>query len=320
MKITLNKKEIKRDTTAPRLEGRGGASDDSLLHLNSNNTIEPSNNNLNLLTPYHRKQAYSLNDNVEKFIKMFDFEKVGFLTLTFPDNVTDHKEAYRRFNSLRTNFLNKIFPDYMLVKERQQRGAWHYHLLVGLNADIRTGFKFSEVFPEKGKRPNYQSASPYLRTIWKEIRIAMEKYGFGRSELTPLKTTGSQVAAYIGKYIEQNVIGKKLSGFEEQDKGVRLISYSRKWPRTSTKFSWNTEGGKEWRRKVGLFAKYAKCKNMDHLAMKLGPKWSYHYGDLIQNMDSIAESIKERKAHTGANYELSTEGHLISGLTGELLF
>ena len=141
MKITSQEEKINIKggvaSNPAKLDGR-----DTLLHLNSNNTITPSQNPLNLLTPYHRKQAYSLHENVEKFIKLFGLGCVGFLTLTFKDNVTDHKEAYRRFNSLRSNFLNKIFPDYMLVKERQKRGAWHYHLLVGLNADIRTGFDF----------------------------------------------------------------------------------------------------------------------------------------------------------------------------------
>jgi hypothetical protein len=319
MKITFEKDKINSDKrTAADLaepDGRG-----SLLYHNSNNTDTPSKNNLELLTPYHRKQAYSLNENVERFIEMFGLECVGFLTLTFKDNVTDHKEAYRRFGNLRKQFLSKAFPDYMLVKERQQRGAWHYHLLVGLNEDIRTGFKFSEVFPPAGTRPRYTSVNPYLRTLWKEIRTAMEKYGFGRSELSPIRKTGPQIAAYIGKYIEQNVIGKKLSGFEEQDKGVRLISYSRNWPRTSSKFSWNTQGGKEWRRKVALFAEYAKIKDMDGLSQKLSPKWSYFYADVIQDMDHITESIKQRKGREGANYHLSDEGMLLSGKTGEILF
>lgn len=262
--------------------------------LNSNNTIENSGqgkkndqNSLPFLSPYHRKQALALQDNTKRFVAMFGVNKVGFLTLTFKDNVTDHKEAYRRFNSLRTNFLSKVFPEYMLVKERQRRGAWHFHLLVGVHSDIRTGFDFSKVFPSKesGLKASYRTASPYLKSLWRELRMAMDLYGFGRSELAPIKSNDEGIAKYVGKYIEQNVVGKNESGY--QDKGVRLISYSRNWPRSSTKFSWNTAGGKEWRRKVAKFAEYNGIKSYEGLTEKFGCKWAHFYSDIIQEIDSF---------------------------------
>lgn len=276
----------------------GGA---SLPCLNSNNTIENLENQISLLTPYHRKQAYSLKENCSKFIQMFGIERVGFLTLTFPDNVVDNKEAYKRFNSFRTNFLSSVFDEYMLVKERQKRGAWHYHLLVAVSQDIRTGFDFNQVFPEKGKRPCYRSASPYLRNLWSELREALPKYGFGRSELAPVRANDEAMANYVGKYIEQNVTGKKLSGYEEQDKGVRLISYSRTWPRTNTKFSWNSAGSKEWRRKLKRFTvELLGLNNTDDLKEKYGSKWAYIWTDYIIEIDEILnDSINKElvKAH-----------------------
>jgi len=231
---------------------------------------------------------------------MFGFEKVGFLTLTFEENVVDHKEAYRRFNSFRVNFLTKYFDEYMLVKERQKRGAWHYHLLVAMSQDIRTGFDFDQVFPKKGKRPCYLSVSPYLRNLWKELRESTPKYGMGRPELAPIRTNDQAMAKYVGKYIEQNVVGKKVSGYEEQDKGVRLISYSRTWPRTNTKFSWNSEGAKEWRRKLQRFTtEFLGFKNTDELKDEYGPRWAYLFTDYIVEIDQILEdsmNLELRKA------------------------
>jgi len=285
--------KIKQDPSSSQHQNSHSPAADrasSLPCLNSNNTAEILENSIDLLTPYHRKQAFSLKENCSRFISMFGLSHVGFLTLTFPDNVVDNKEAYRRFCSFRKHFLTKVFSEYMLVKERQKRGAWHYHLLVAVSQDIRTGFDFDQVFPGKGKRPSYKSAAPYLRNLWSELREALPKYGFGRSELAPIRTNDEAMAKYVGKYIEQNVVGKNVSGYEEQDKGVRLISYSRTWPRTSTKFSWNSPGSKEWRRKLERFTiEFLGLKNTDDLKEEYGPRWAYLWTDYIIDIDVILE-------------------------------
>lgn len=265
----------------------------SLLYLNSNNTAETLRDRFQF-SGYEVKKTLALRDNTARFIKMVGIERVGFLTLTFKDNVLDAKEAYRRFCSLRKHFLALTFTDYMLVKERQVRGAWHYHLLVGCCADIRTGFDFGAVFPEKG-RGDYSSASPYLRSLWRDIRDACEKYGFGRSELAPIKSNADGIAAYVGKYIEQNVKGKNSSGFD--DKGVRLVSYSKKWPRTSTKFSWNTPGAKEWRRKLSKFANILGVDDLDGMKHHFGRRWAYFLADLISDVDSVPEDVLKEIAY-----------------------
>ena len=141
-------------------EGRAGdglSGSAALPCLYSNNSIEtPSLTSLEdrsdvicsltgLLTPYQKKQAQTLAADIQRLVAMADdIGQIGLLTLTFPDNVTDHEEAYSRFRSLNSNFL-KAHPDiihWICVKERQKRGAWHYHLVVLLRGDIRTGFDF----------------------------------------------------------------------------------------------------------------------------------------------------------------------------------
>ena len=57
------------------------------------------------LTPYHQKSAFTLGENVRRFCDLYGLQNCGFLTLTFPDNVVDHKEASRRFNNMNRRYL-----------------------------------------------------------------------------------------------------------------------------------------------------------------------------------------------------------------------
>lgn len=227
--------------------------------------------------------------NVQRLIEKEaqSVDHVGFLTLTFPDSVTSNKEASRRFHSLRTNYLskNEVFGKWVCQKERQKNrgrkegnaGAWHYHLVLTLNGDIRSGVNWEEL--AKGI---YKSANPFLRSLWKDLRENLEKYGFGRSELLPIRTNAEMMARYIGKYVS-----KHMGQREEDDKGVRLTSYSGDWVKNSVKFAWNTLNSREWRRKLEKFAKTLGCSELYQLSEKLGPGWVYKYLEDIIAIDQI---------------------------------
>ncbi|MGB7747589.1 MAG: hypothetical protein WBN75_09910 [Verrucomicrobiia bacterium] len=116
-----------------------------------------------------------------------------------------------------TGVLKQRYPEYIIVMERMDSGRIHYHLLVVLAQDIRTGFDFAAV-----KRGNYRSASAYLRREWKFWRETAPKYGFGRTELLPIRKTAEGVAKYVGKYVAKH-IGQRLP----EDKGARLVRYSK---------------------------------------------------------------------------------------------
>lgn len=66
--------------------------------------------------------------NVHAFVEKHGLNHVGFLTLTFADNVQCPKEAQRRFNFLRTSFLSHRYKNYICVYERTKTGRIHYHL------------------------------------------------------------------------------------------------------------------------------------------------------------------------------------------------
>ena len=290
-------------------EGDEGERGDPLLYLYSNNSNEigslmgeAETNDLivalcNFLTPYHKKQAQNLFLNCQRLIKVYaiSVNHVGLFTLTFPDSVTSNKEASRRFNSFLTGFLSK-YPEighWLLTKEQQKKrgfkegnsGAWHYHLLVCLMGDIKTGIDFEAL-----KNRDYRSAPPYLRKIWKDFREAMPKYGFGRSELLPIRSNAEAMARYIGKYISKH-IGQR----DASSKGVRLISSSRGWVKNSANFAWNTAGAQEWRRKLKFFAMSIGCQEFYQITEVLGPKWAYKYSSDIFEIYKYVDRVYANK-------------------------
>lgn len=229
------------------------------------------------ITPAERKKAHTLFENTHYLIERNGLEKVGFLTLTFPDNVTDFKEANRRFNSLRTNFLSREFSDWLVVVEPQKRGSLHYHLLVVCAEDIRTGFDFEAV-----NRGDYSSASPYLKATWRNLRKALPGYGFGRSELKPVKTTIEAAARYVGKYIGK---GGRYRG--EDYKGARMVRYSHGWRCCSSRFSW-VDSGREWRAFVGSVARFAAVSDIEGMTEAFGSMWAFKLLKLLEHDSEVS--------------------------------
>ena len=228
----------------------------------------------------YRKTATALAYNVEQFSHKYGLENLGFLTLTFKDHITDFKEGSKRFNSLATNVLNSRYQDFIKVQERHKSRRIHYHLLIALHKDIRTNFNFSEV-----KNNNYSSANEYLKSEWSFWRSNASKYKFGRTELLPIKSTHEAIGRYVGKYI-----GKHMMCREENDKGARLVSYSKGCRTMSTKFSWVTPGAAQWRNKVKIFAYLISEKTgceptFEGLREVLGSRWAYNHREYILNIE-----------------------------------
>ena len=103
------------------------------------------NETLHFFGSHQRKTADLLRRSIEKMSKIHGLEKLGFLTLTFSDHVTDPKEAQRRYHSLNTGVLKKRYLDKVRAYERQKSGRIHYHLVVALSVDSRSGFDFEAV-------------------------------------------------------------------------------------------------------------------------------------------------------------------------------
>jgi hypothetical protein len=244
---------------------------DALPCQNSDNSNEGGK-----LNSSQRKIAYALKENVRLLAREHGIERLGFLTLTFADKVQDIREAQRRFNSLSTGILRKRYREWLGCVERQKSGRVHFHLLVVIRDDIRTGLDFEAV-----RRGVYNSAPRPLRAEWVFWRKTAPQYGFGRTEMLPIRSSGNAIAAYLGKYIAKH-IGSRL----QLDKGARLVRYSRGAARVSARFSWNSPGSYVFRHKCALLATLTKVgADMEVAKAKWrhwwGPRWVYKLGPIF---------------------------------------
>ena len=230
-----------------------------------------SHNSITHLSNSHKRTAFALTENVKLLAEKFGLERLGFLTLTFRDHVTDIKEAQRRLNSWRTNVLSKRYDATICVVERMKSGRIHFHLLVALTEDIRTGFDFEAV-----KNDDYRTANSFLRSEWGFLRTSAKAYGFGRTELLPVKSTAEGIAKYVGKYIAKH-IGER----RPDDKGARLVRYTVGARQVTTNFAWVSERATQWRERVGEVAEAVGAKDLEDIKGTLGTRWAYHMrGDI----------------------------------------
>mgnify|MGYP003484780661 FL=1 len=219
----------------------------------SNNCIGPQTETTKFeISAQYRKSTTALEINVESFCKNHKFENIGFLTLTFDDDVLCPKEAQRRFKSLRTNFLSKYFGDYVRCTERQKNGRIHFHLIIDCGMDIRRGFNFPQFYDKSAGKKRYASANKKLKAFWTLLRKSMAKYGFGRHELMPIRTSPEKLAKYVGKYISKHVQARL-----PEDKGIRLVQCSAdkasKWKVANSNFAFVSWGAMMWRKKLKTY-------------------------------------------------------------------
>jgi hypothetical protein len=281
--------------------------------LNTNNCNERKKKESELLSAAHRKAAYALLLNVLWVVERNSLERIGFLTLTFARHVVDYKEAQKALHSLMTGVLKKRYREYIIVMERMDSKRIHYHLLVVVAEDIKTGFDFAAV-----KRGDYRSASAYLRREWSFWRATAPKYGFGRTELLPIKKTAQGIAKYVGKYIAKH-LGQRLP----EDKGARLVRYSKGSNRAGVRFSWVSSGAYMWRSKLGTLSRMLGLNSDNHkefLKEWFGKNWVYVLRPLIEAVKPpefydkveatttnralwiVAVTERERRCHSRRNH------------------
>ena len=224
----------------------------------------------------HGKTAYAIRVNVARMIQEEGIDCIGFLTLTIGnqkktgfEQVFDAEEASRRFNSLRPFVLKNIFSRAVIVTERHKSGAIHFHLVGAVRGrvNIKKGFRWEGV-----KKRRNTNACQELRDIWEMMRGSLKEFGFGRAELTPIRTTGPQIASYLSKYVT-----KHLDARRPEDKGKRLVRYLG-WDKDQLKaaeFGWASRPARQWRAKAKQAAALIGCFSPEDCAEKFGPKWAW---------------------------------------------
>ena len=295
----------------------------ALIHQNRNNGIESSlpvfqdefkagqdkkavDDLVKALPSRLRKKMFALRLRIEWMVKTYGVEHIGLQTMTIRENVTDRKEFERRFKSIATNVFPEVYLDWLRVFERQQRGAWHAHVVVATKEDIRTGtdvVSLNQLLKDKRDRKICKAvyysgikrlASPNLKAIWKEFRRmcglgefkARRKakgarfYKFDACHLLPIISTAQALAVYVSKYISK--------GFEHrrpEDKGMRLVGSTRRVSRVcNERFSWVGGGSCLWRAKLGILAGLLGIRSLDEYAERFGKKWAYHLEPVLSGI------------------------------------
>jgi len=309
---------LKKPAVATANKGRGGCGApappaSALIYQESNSGIEPPavairdefqaeqdrqavTAVMDQLPGRLRKKMFAIRTRIEFLVQTYGLERVGLQTLTIRENVTDRKEFQRRFKSISTNVFPKIYEDWIRVFERQQRGAWHAHVVVATKRDIRTGtdvVALNQLLKDHRDRkiPKHvyysglqRFASPNLRAIWKEFRHLCgirefkkrrkggRYYKFDACHLLPIVNSAKALATYVSKYISKGFQNRR-----PEDKGVRLVGCTKRLAKVcGERFAWVSGAGSLWRTKLGLLAGMMQFESMDDFAKKLGPRWAYH--------------------------------------------
>lgn len=246
-------------------------------------SLSISNNGIsqNKLTGRQKNVAECIRVEIKGLCTVYTLGRIAFVTFTFADDEAgfDMKEANRRMKSLVTNILQKRYIKGIIVTERGGvNGRIHYHCVMVMKHDIREGFDFSEVEKAAERRNQglpyrWQTANEHLRAEWEFWQDMAPRYGFGRVETLPVRTSDEGIAKYVGKYVSKH-IGQR----RESDKGHRLVryfGYQKEGVSTRTivpTFSRATVNGWLWRKKTERFAKQMGCKtpeSLGHLAAQM---------------------------------------------------
>lgn len=240
--------------------------------------------------------------NVEQLINKCGIENCVFFTITFREKIFDRAEASRRWNSLSVHVLNRRFPRRLRVFERHLDAAIHFHGVFEIGSDVRTGFDFVSYDAARRAQDARQrreftkryamSAAPALREEWRYWREHASDYGFGRAEILPIRSNAEAVGRYVGKYVQKHILARK-----DEDKGARLVSYSRGWKSYGANFQWNSKGAALWRSCLSEFAHAVGCRSYADLLPKLGKSWAHKYRDAI-----MAMSNRGLDEHEGADF------------------
>jgi len=119
------------------------------LVYNNNNSLENSLKSIaeaqEITDKYRvsnvRKTKFKICENVTELISKAGIEKCLFVTMTFPDK-PDLKTASKRFDSANKNALTHEILKGFRVMEPHADKAPHYHLILVVKNDVRSGFDF----------------------------------------------------------------------------------------------------------------------------------------------------------------------------------
>ena len=281
------------------------------------------------------RRADTLRQNLQDMIDRNGLEKIGFLTLTFKENITSRTIAEKRFHSFATHILRLLVAESITVPERQERGAIHYHLAAAFKFDIRSGFDVAacseaNLVKKQGylgggqwapgcydrfkalERKYLASANPALKRVWRIIRQANERIeksngkkhdrqaspAFGRCETLPILANAEAIAFYVGTYITSQTEQR-----QPEDKGMRSVRYSLKGRRFHQSFHFKDGGNAKWRAGCRMLAKLLLIHHRAE-ATRAGKKLVFIYAE-----NHVRSRFGPRWAHRLAPWVFACSEH-----------
>jgi hypothetical protein len=166
--------------------------------------------------------------------------------------------------------------------ETHKDAVWHFHVVVAVKADIRTGTDAETL--SNYKLPYWMRRGRHLRNEalaaeWESLLLVCFKYRFGRPQLLPIRKTGSALARYVASYLGKSW-GRVPSG-----RRSRLVRYSRSLSGSfSMRFSPNTLGNLIHRTRLKLAASMLDFREYGDFADYFGSRWHYYLGAIIASI------------------------------------
>lgn len=265
---------------------------------------------LHKLTGMHKRSAQVLYLGIKELERQAKLEYMLFLTFTYSDAVEDQKESKRRFRSLQNGVLKKMFPLGVWCTERMVKGRLHFHMAVRTKEPVRGDFDFEtfyqaqEEYEAHGKTAKFRAlrakyvktAPPELRRMWQVFKwrnpsdrpkdrkqwTVLERYGFGRCQVTPFMATNPEaIARYMAKYL-----GKHIGKRTENDKGAKLHGrWGFEYTPAVCNFAWATPHAWLWRKKLEKFCKSNGVQDYRGIKEKWGKHWAWLLQDAIMSED-----------------------------------
>lgn len=239
------------------------------------------------------KTEHCVKENVRIAAAEYGLEMLAFVTITFAKAIFSAKCAQQRMNSLLTNVIRPRYGKrYIGVLERHESGAIHFHFIIYVGTDIRTGFdwKLADAAYAAGRERNFNKArqlwgaaaasaknGEFLRKEWAFWRETKKRYAWlGRCQLLPVKSTAEAIAKYTGGYI-----GKHMQHRRIEDKGVRLVRYGKEMRWVNSRIAFTSPKARLFRRKLAAFAaqphiRAAGVREYSDMKRVFGKKWGYH--------------------------------------------
>lgn len=168
----------------------------SKIRLNANIVLEKKEEKLKTKNEIQERNLIRSKLQCQRIAKANMEDWKSFITLTFEENITEVKKAWKKLHSFIT-IVQRNFPNfkYLCVPEFQKRGAVHYHLLTNIPCD-------SEMVPKRQLKRLY---NPNIKD-YKELEYYDIKYwnnGFSSAE--PLENDAKKVVGYISKYMTKDI-------------------------------------------------------------------------------------------------------------------